>query len=344
MKSIPSLSTMTTKSISALLPLPDIDLVIRTSGEYRISNFMLWQSAYAEYYFTNTWWPDFTEAELLKAIAEFKERDRRFGAIKVEEEEKPIESIEETCELLTELFAEYTEIVDVKPFYKELIQNGVPIPVNKEDHVEASDRCLSAYTSASTGATAIGFLVDDAIDVLTMQEQCKFLKQLSTDYSIETLEHICGKQASIAQHFMTMSTREKELYKQVYACDHLQRISTDLYKKSIYRFISNYNYLTMLIGSLVPANKMLLISIIISFIDDVLDEKKDARELQYITEDTYRIISNIIKDLWDEPNRSSFINRIIMIGAVILFHRIDPLDTCPLLSSSDQCLKYVIDG
>ena len=80
-KSIQSLSTMTTKDISALLPLPDVDLVIRTSGEYRISNFMLWQSAYAEYYFTKTLWPDFTEAELLKAIEEFKGRDRRFGSL-----------------------------------------------------------------------------------------------------------------------------------------------------------------------------------------------------------------------------------------------------------------------
>jgi len=322
MKSIPSLSTMTTKSISALLPLPDIDLVIRTSGEYRISNFMLWQSAYAEYYFTNTLWPDFTEAELLKAIAEFKGRDRRFGTVKVEEEE-PIESIEDTYELLTELFAEYNDIVDVRPLYNELVQNGVPIP--EEGHNKTSD---SAYSSA---AIAIGFLVDEAID--NLPEQCTALKQLSTDFSIETLEHICGKQASIVQHFMTMSFREKELYKQIYACKHLQRITTDLYKKSIYRFISNYNYFTMIIGSFVTVNKILLISIIASFVDNSLD-----------TEDTYRIISNVIKDLWDEPNRSLFINRTIMIGVCALLHKLDPSNTYPVLNSLEQCLKYIIDG
>ena len=59
--------------------LPDPDLVIRTGGEKRISNFLLWQSAYAEYYFTDTLWPDFDEDCLKAAIAEFGKRKRRFG-------------------------------------------------------------------------------------------------------------------------------------------------------------------------------------------------------------------------------------------------------------------------
>jgi undecaprenyl diphosphate synthase len=61
--------------------LPDPDLLIRTSGEMRISNFLLWQIAYAELYVTNTYWPDFNRAELLKAILEFQRRDRRFGGL-----------------------------------------------------------------------------------------------------------------------------------------------------------------------------------------------------------------------------------------------------------------------
>ena len=61
---------------------PDPDLFIRTSGEYRISNFMLWQSAYAEFYFTNVLWPDFDESEFTKALIQFSERDRRFGNAK----------------------------------------------------------------------------------------------------------------------------------------------------------------------------------------------------------------------------------------------------------------------
>ena len=61
--------------------IPDVDLLIRTSGEIRISNFLLWQIAYAEMFFTPTLWPDFTEEELDKIIKEFKKRDRRFGGI-----------------------------------------------------------------------------------------------------------------------------------------------------------------------------------------------------------------------------------------------------------------------
>ncbi|USH04059.1 isoprenyl transferase [Grimontia kaedaensis] len=59
--------------------LPDVDLMIRTSGECRISNFMLWQAAYAELYFTEQFWPDFDETSLTEAIAWFINRERRFG-------------------------------------------------------------------------------------------------------------------------------------------------------------------------------------------------------------------------------------------------------------------------
>lgn len=59
---------------------PDPDLFIRTSGEYRISNFLLWQLAYSELYFTDVLWPDFNETHLLTAIAEYTKRNRRFGA------------------------------------------------------------------------------------------------------------------------------------------------------------------------------------------------------------------------------------------------------------------------
>jgi undecaprenyl diphosphate synthase len=61
---------------------PDPDLIIRPSGEIRTSNFLLWQSAYSEYYFTDVLWPDFDEAELMKAIDSYRKRDRRFGGVK----------------------------------------------------------------------------------------------------------------------------------------------------------------------------------------------------------------------------------------------------------------------
>lgn len=63
--------------------LPDPELMIRTSGEYRISNFLLYQLAYAELYFTQTRWPDFRKENLYEAIIDFQKRDRRFGKVKV---------------------------------------------------------------------------------------------------------------------------------------------------------------------------------------------------------------------------------------------------------------------
>ena len=60
---------------------PDPDLVIRTSGEYRISNFLLYQSAYSEFYFTETLWPDFDSGELHKALEDYRRRNRRFGGV-----------------------------------------------------------------------------------------------------------------------------------------------------------------------------------------------------------------------------------------------------------------------
>lgn len=61
--------------------IPDVDMLIRTSGEVRLSNYLLWQNAYAELFFTNTYWPEFTSAELDDMISDFVNRERRFGAI-----------------------------------------------------------------------------------------------------------------------------------------------------------------------------------------------------------------------------------------------------------------------
>jgi undecaprenyl diphosphate synthase len=73
---------ITAKSIEAHLDtagLPPLDLLIRTSGEQRLSNFMLWQAAYAEFWFTDTLWPDFSKDELARALNEFARRERRYG-------------------------------------------------------------------------------------------------------------------------------------------------------------------------------------------------------------------------------------------------------------------------
>jgi undecaprenyl diphosphate synthase len=70
--------------------LPDPDLIVRTSGEYRISNFLLWQSAYSELFFTPKLWPDFGAEDLLEAVEEFGRRERRFGGVTSERVTPPL--------------------------------------------------------------------------------------------------------------------------------------------------------------------------------------------------------------------------------------------------------------
>lgn len=79
---------ITEETLSSNMYLPDIpdpDLIIRPSGELRLSNFLMWQSAYSELWFSNVLWPDFKEADLDKAISDYKKRDRRFGGVKNED-------------------------------------------------------------------------------------------------------------------------------------------------------------------------------------------------------------------------------------------------------------------
>lgn len=76
-----SISEQTVSDHLSTKDIPDPELLIRTSGEYRISNFLLWQCAYAEFYFTKTFWPDFKEENFYEAIADYQKRERRFGMV-----------------------------------------------------------------------------------------------------------------------------------------------------------------------------------------------------------------------------------------------------------------------
>jgi undecaprenyl diphosphate synthase len=76
--------------------IPDPDLLIRTSGEMRVSNFLLWQIAYSELYVTETLWPDFKQADLLRAILDYQKRDRRFGGVKTDLTPETTEAVAET--------------------------------------------------------------------------------------------------------------------------------------------------------------------------------------------------------------------------------------------------------
>lgn len=84
--------------------IPDPDLIIRTSGEYRLSNFMMWQAAYSEFYFTNIHWPDFNEVELNSALDFFSKRIRRFGKVLEKEVPQISKNMPSSDQVLTQIF------------------------------------------------------------------------------------------------------------------------------------------------------------------------------------------------------------------------------------------------
>lgn len=88
--SLDDINENTLNEHTCLANLPTLDLLVRTGGDYRISNFLLWQAAYAEFYFTETLWPDFNEEQFEKAIDVFDQRERRFG--KTGEQVKQVET------------------------------------------------------------------------------------------------------------------------------------------------------------------------------------------------------------------------------------------------------------
>ena len=83
--------------------MPDPDLVIRTSGEQRISNFLLWQIAYAEILVTDRLWPDFRGIHLLEAIADYQRRDRRFGGLNETETDENLQTLEPADQVAAEI-------------------------------------------------------------------------------------------------------------------------------------------------------------------------------------------------------------------------------------------------
>jgi undecaprenyl diphosphate synthase len=104
-----ALDSLDESSISRALytaHMPDPDLIVRTSGEQRISNFLLWQIAYSEIFVTDRLWPDFRGIHLLEAIADYQRRDRRYGGLSEAHSDEKIDTLESVSELETEIATE----------------------------------------------------------------------------------------------------------------------------------------------------------------------------------------------------------------------------------------------
>jgi hypothetical protein len=176
--------------VSDFFQVPDVDLVIRTSGEYRISNFLLWQSAYAEYHFTKTFWPDFTEQELDSILTDFQTRDRRFGSIGP----KPtLISYNDLQELYEELFQDPSP----PPQFQDLYQT-----LNKTHSFTDVSYEFVENTFVSVGASQILEAIQKASDP-------ERYTLLANTFTLEQLEHVCQKPMRLA--YLDTTALEKDL-------------------------------------------------------------------------------------------------------------------------------------
>ena len=255
---------LTTAMVSDFFQVPDVDLVIRTSGEYRISNFLLWQSAYAEYHFTKTFWPDFTEQELDSILTDFQSRDRRFGSIGP----KPsIISFDHLQDLYEELFQDPSPSVSFQDLFKTLNKTCTFSDIS--NNIENS--------FVSIGANQILEAIQEASH--------PDLILLGTHFTLEHLEHVCQKPMRLA--YMDTTTEEKELIRYICLAMINQRSLSS-------RSCVTYYRLRLHAKQMIHEDALIPYALVLTFCQDVLDRRFD---LPYFNDiNLYSIITNAIQD------------------------------------------------
>jgi undecaprenyl diphosphate synthase len=320
------LDSLTTSNISTYFPLPDVDLVVRTSGEFRISNFLLWESAYAEYYFTQTCWPDFSVEEMDKAITEFESRNRRFGDIKSNEIELPeistvIECLEELCQ---EYDQEYPNIVEL---YKTLSKTCPPIPkYNSVDNRES----IREHALSSNGIINLSFKLDDVIDSKPIDEQIRLLKVLASGFNIENVNYVLDRST---EDYIDSTPEERMSMQRIYECEVVQRCTSH---KFTARSASMYYYNQMVSKDMISDELKMIGSLILAFCDDRIDEKDELEELKYINERVKRIVSGAIFDFRKKAEHSQYRDKLSYVAVSLL------LETENKPTSLSQCIDYIL--
>ena len=343
------LKEVTTKLLSEYFRVPDVDLVIRTSGEYRVSNFLLWQSAYAEYYFTKTHWPDFTTKELQEALDSFSNRKRRFGGLPKEEEKDETQSIEFKYEYVKELYSEFTELIDMRPLYEQLTSEGYSFSTNFPH--EDKRGLLHKYSHSSESAIRVAYILDDVIDSFPMAKQIEYIQCLYKDFSIESLELVCKNSLTKAElrefmkYFVETSPKEKELLRKCLECDYFQRISSDPVDKFIYRILSTYYYNVLTIDdSFISEENRILYSVIVCFSDDCMDEESDLAELKYISPQIYPFITSVLNKIHKSPGNEQYKKSGLFLGISFLLYKMYPGEIKPPPKTLGDCFHFILNS
>jgi len=327
------LSELTTHDINKYFTLPDVDLIIRTGGENRISNFLVWQSVYAEYYFTKTLWPDFTIVEFEEILKDFQSRNRTFG--KVEETIEHIPDHDTLYGCFVDLLNDYKIDNDqnIEDLYLKLKKNDV---IFQKD--EMKDKINAQLDVALCSKYAVHFVtdMDDIIDSYPFEKQCVYLQQLSENLSVESVGIV---HHDSIQNLLNMNTVEKKYVQNIYRCEYLQRTTNN---KDIWRYAAFYYLIKLYSKNLIDDELCLISSILTSFCDDVFDEKNEISELKYIDTETYPVIKNAIFDFYNKAYTLPYANDAIFITSSLLIHRfIRPTND---FKNITECYHYVMQN
>jgi len=301
------LKTLTTTMVSEYFQIPDVDLVVRTSGEYRISNFLLWQSAYAEYYFTDLMWPEFTVEELDKALASFKRRDRRFGSI---DSQPSLQSPEDLKEL-------YEALLNEEPTsdpYAEQDLRALLATLRKTHTFQWYKRPTSESelrtkwqetTPASVGATNI------LLDLYDLPAKHKAFQLLAKAFTIETLEHVFQKPSRL--NYIDTTKEEKQIL-QI-----LCQLQLDASDPFLNRIRSVYYGLKLYTRHFLHEDALILYAPLLMICGDIVERRFEP---YFDREDLKELAFRLVKDTLDLEKQvpKPVLNLLTFTCLSILFH------------------------
>jgi hypothetical protein len=301
------LHTLTTSMVSDFFEIPDVDLVIRTSGEYRISNFLLWQSAYAEYYFTDKMWPEFNELQLDKAIDAYRRRDRRFGTVGAKLALIQPEDLKELyAELLSSFPAQIHTEADLKVLYTNLAKVYTFSSLVKSYSKSELQKAYESVSLANPGAVRIFVQLQDL--------PLPVLEVLARDFSIETLDHVLKRSTRL--DYIDTTKEEKQIL----------QILCKMKSKSqpfLDRISLTYYQLKLHLKHLVHDDALTLYAILLAVCEDIVDRK--FHQTYFDREDLKTILFQVLRDTLEmeaETNRE--VRDLLTYSCLaILFHYFD---------------------
>jgi undecaprenyl diphosphate synthase len=312
-----NLKTLTTTMVSDFFQVPDVDLVVRTSGEYRISNFLLWQSAYAEYHFTKTFWPDFTEQELDSILADFYKRDRRFGSIGPKPSLIPFDHLQELYE---ELFQDPSSPIPFHTLYQTL-NNTHAFHFTPYEEQESRTKFLETIP-VSKGATQI-------LEALSEVVNQDHIALVAKNFTLEQLDYVCQKPMRLP--YLDTTSEEKGLIRNICQAFTKERVFSS-------RTCGTYYFLRLYAKHIVHEDALVPCAIVLTICSDILDKRYD---LPYFDDmRLYSILTNAIQDMREGDSTSPTKDLLTWTALAITYYYFED-HMIPVPKSSKDLLAFL---